>query len=904
MKRIELALASAAVPRVRLGAQRVREALEEAGYQVTETDSWTLANCRSEEVQRLVIGDRTEGGLLGELEAAEVLLYHTAEPEGEGYYLASLPGGLTAVVGGSPSGVLYGCQRLAAEVRAAGRLPRGLAAADAPVMKLRGPVVPLQKTTVEPPRRTYEYPVTPGRFPWFYDRSHWLAFIDQLLEERCNVLYIWTGHPFSSFVRVADYPEALEVTEEEFQLNVETFRWLAEQCDRRGIWVVLKFYNIHLPLPFAQKHGLDLHQPKPLPLTSDYYIQSIAEFIRSFPNVGLMVCLGEALNGALYGVEWFNETILAGVEQGLRDSGLRELPPIIVRAHAIPSEKVMAEALPRYANLYTEAKYNGESLTTYTPRGRWQDIHRHLSSLGSIHLFNVHILANLEPFRYGAPSFIQKCVQAAKYRLGTSGIHLYPLFYWDWPYAPDQTEPRLLQIERDWIWFAAWFRYAWNPDLEPRLERLYWRERLAERYGSVQAAEQLLLSYEEAGEIAPKLLRRFGITEGNRQTMSLGMTMSQLVNPARYSPWRELWDCQAPQGERLEQYVQREERGEPHVGETPLDIVGEVEEHAELALQAVEAARLHVVQHEEEFARLADDMRAIRLMSRAYTHKVRAAIGILTYKARASAGSGYLRGLELLEQAQPEWLRSLECYRELAELTGRTYRYANSMQTPQRKVPFPDGERYGHWQQCLPLYEAEYARFVAVLAELQAGRLPQQVAAEGEPITPYRQAPFTLRTADAQTYRIEAECSLFTEEGVYAAQVAEELRGLTGIRFSREQASREAVALELELPRPARVLVGYFQSEHPGWLQVPSLEENTHADDRGGLHPVIRHAVKVHFHPSIHVHAFLYEPGVHQLVLGRGAYAVLGVIDADQPLQVRDVEGASSAESLDWLYEA
>ncbi len=111
---------------------------------------------------------------------------------------------------------------------------------------------------------------------------------------------------------------------------------------------------------------------------------------------------------------------------------------MIVRAHAIDLEPVLERALPRYPRLFTEAKYNGESLTTRSPRGAWQEKHRRLASLGSVHIVNVHILANLEPFRYGAVSFIQRCAQAIKHRLDAGGLHLYPLFYWEWPHSPDR----------------------------------------------------------------------------------------------------------------------------------------------------------------------------------------------------------------------------------------------------------------------------------------------------------------------------------------------------------------------------------------------------------------------------------------------------------------------------------
>jgi hypothetical protein len=899
MTTIQLAVPEEASSRIRLGADLLKRSLLDIGLTIHEIGALTLAEYRNIAGIKLVIGNRLDHAFIRELEEHEVLLYHTNAPEGEGFYLASLPGNLIVIAGGSDTGVLYGCQELATIIAEKGGLPQELAFGDAPDMKLRGPVVPLQLTKVEPPRRTYEYPITPGRFPWFYDRALWLEYLDRLLEYRCNVVYIWTGHPFSSLVRLDSYPEAMEVTEAEFEQNVDTFRWLAEECDRRGIWLVLKFYNIHIPLPFAEKHKLDLHQPKPLPITSDYYIQSISTFIRTFPNVGLMVCLGEALQGALYGVEWFNETILVGVNEGLKDLKLKELPPIIVRAHAIPSEKVMEAAIPNYGNLFTEAKYNGESLTTFTPRGNWQDTHQHLSSLGSIHLFNVHILANLEPFRFGAPSFIQKCVQAAKYRLGCNGIHLYPLFYWDWPYSPDSVTPRLKQLERDWVWFAAWFRYAWKPDHHPALEREYWIGQFAKRYGSREAGEAVLDAYEESGECAPKLLRRFGITEGNRQTMSLGMTMSQLTNPDRYGPWKELWESQAPQGERLNLYVEREVRGEPHIGETPLDIADNVDAHAKNAERAIERARPYVVQNMEEFERISIDVKAIALMTRSYTFKARAAIQILTYKLLS--GQEFLNHVELLEAAIPAFEESLHNYRELAKLTDETYLYANSMQTPQRKVPFPDGEKFGHWRDCLPHYEQEFHSFTARVKELRNGDLPG-VASE-ERVGTYAQAEFVLHSSDAQTYVVDKQSKLFSDGNVLASNVAEELVGLTGIRINRDQASKEGVSIDIELKEPSRILVGYFNSKDSEWLQVPSLEENTHADDRGGLSPVIKNGLKVFFYPSVNVHAFLYEPGRHTLVFGQGSYLIVGVIKATQKMTVRDLEGASSLDTLDWLYE-
>lgn len=262
-----------------------------------------------------------------------------------------------------------------------------------------------------------------------------------------------------------------------------------------------------------------------------------------------------------------------------------------------------------------------------------------------------------------------KCMQAAKYRLKANGLHLYPLFFWDWPYAPDKSEKRLRQLERDWIWFAAWFRYAWNPDRDPSAERNYWIDTLGKRFGSREAGKAILDAYEASGECAPKLLRRFGITEGNRQTMSLGMMMSQLTNPERHMPWPDLWESQSPQGERLEEFVVKELSGEPHIGETPTDIIADAQRHAEEALLAIKQASNFVSHNREEYERLASDMVAIRHMVQAYVHKVKAAILILTYKH--SVKGEYFNQVELLEAAALELEKGLDSYRELTTLTEK-----------------------------------------------------------------------------------------------------------------------------------------------------------------------------------------------------------------------------------------
>lgn len=890
--------------RIELGIQRITEALQHAGYAVAEEKMpENFEDYRNIPGKKLYAGVRKQDRFLQWVEENEILIFHTKEPEEEGFYIESCPARLTVISGGSETGALYGCMELKERVERMGEMPAEITFGDAPVFKLRGPAVGLQKTKVEAPRLTYEYPITPGRFPWFYDREMWTKFMDMLLDMRCNVLYIWSGHPFSSLVKVPDYPEALEVTEEEFQQNRELFGWLTKECDRRGIWVVLKFYNIHIPLPFARAHGLELLQSNISPLVADYTRQSIREFIKSFPHIGLMVCLGEALRGTQNKTDWFIDTIIPGVKDGVREAGLAEEPPIILRGHDCDPIGAMEEAKKKYTNLYTMWKYNGESLTTYYPKGNWQKIHQSLSGLGTTHIMNIHILADLEPFQFNAPLYIQKCVQAGQSRYGCNGLHLYPLFYWDWPYTPDKVSPRLLQMDRDHIWFAAWFRYAWNPDREENTEREYWENVFARYYGiSRESAEKLLAAQENAAQCAPKLLGRVGITEGNRQTLSLGMSMSQFTNVTRFRPNRELWESVARKGEQPDDYMKKEVNREPHLGETPYDCVEEVSAHAKKALALCEAVIKAEGGDREELNRLYTDAQAVYSMTISYCRKIEAAMEILRYKYTMDEKC---RGdITFLEKAEQKMAESLEEYKKLAALTQETYLYANSMQTPQRKIPFPNGETYGHWTACLPEYRKELEHFRAHLAELQQGILPTDHAKEvtAEPLKP---APYTLlKSESCETYDLKKGESVFSDCSCKIINLAPELASLTGVRMGLGAAIEEGVTVKLELPQDSYVLVGYMNAKGVEWLQLPDLETNTHADDRGGLTVVYANAMKAEACPPINIHAYRYEKGTHEIYFGTGAFLIAGVIASDTVMKPRNANLAGEGlETLDWLYE-
>jgi hypothetical protein len=792
-----------------------------------------------------------------------------------------------SVIGNDPSGVIYGCVELAERIRQ----DKGLFVDESPQMVMRGTCIGLQKTVYLPGHAVYEYPYTPENFPWFYDKEEWIKYLDMMVENKMNSLYLWNGHPFASLVKLKDYPFALEVDEETFKKNEEIFSFLTHEADRRGIWVIQMFYNIILSKPFADHYGLktqDRHRPI-TPLIADYTRKSIAAFIEKYPNVGLLVCLGEAMATIDDDVTWMKETIIPGIKDGLKASGRTDIPPVVLRSHDTDGPLVLKESLPLYPNIYTMSKYTGESLTTYEPGGPWGETHRQLAAAAPVHIDNVHILANLEPWRWSSPAFIQKTVQAMHRVHHSKGLHLYPqASYWDWPYTADKLPngERLKQLDRDWMWYQAWGRYAWNEQRDN--DKTYWKRELAEYYGiDTIAAGHLLNAYDEAGEIAPKLLRRFGITEGNRQTLLLGMTMGELVNPYKYTIYPGFYESCGPQGEKLIEYIEKEYKGQPHVGELPFDIVDQCVNHGDRALIEIGAIATKPTRHADEFERVWNDFLCYASFAKAFQLKVRAAAEVLRYK--------WTQDISHLETAE-KWLeQSLSIWYDLSRMTDQWYLYANSMQTAQRRIPVGgDGGKMKTWSELAKVYQEELDAFKENIEKLK-----HPIAQTDVIINPLKPADVKYSST---TVTLKKGAILFEKRpDTPIDSLAPELVGLQALVLNRDSTRIVGTTIEFECDKPVKVLVGLFKDDDPKWAKAPKLEIDATGNEYGQAEPILTNAISIVQMPKVNIHTYSLPAGQHTLRLPKGILIVAGFTSDN--IKPRDCGLNGPSSEVDWLFQ-
>jgi hypothetical protein len=672
------------------------------------------------------------------------------------------------------------------------------------------------------------------------------------------------------------------------------FGFPVDEADRRCIRVIQMFYNIILSKPFADHYGLKTQdRNRPItPLIADYTRKSIAAFVEKYPRVGFLVCLGEAMSGIDTDIKWMTETVIPGIKDGLKASGRTDTPPIILRNHDTDGPAVLKASLPLYPNIYTMNKYTGESLTTYEPGGQWGETHRMLAAAAPIHIDNVHILANLEPWRWSSPAFTQKAVQAMHRVHHSKGLHLYPqASYWDWPYTADKLQDgrRLLQIDRDWMWYRAWGRYAWN--CERGVDQTYWKEQLADYYGiDTISAGQLLRAYDEAGEIAPKLLRRFGITEGNRQTLLLGMTMGELVNPYKYTIYPGFYESCGPEGEKLIEYVEKEWKNLPHTGELPLDIVEQCAQHGIEAEHAVDLLVAKPTRHADEFERVRKDMKFYRMFAAAFRLKVIAAQQVLNYKW--SQDIKYLdKAVQYMEQSQNWW-------NALSAATQDAYLYANSMQTAQRRIPVGgDGGKMKTWSELATVYQAE----IDALKE-NIIKLKNPVEKANENILPAQPASVKLFAKNTQLITLKKGAIIFENRpDTPVDSVAPELIGLQALVLNRDTTRIVGTTIEFESDKPVKLLVGLFKDDDSKWAKAPKLEIDATGNEYGQAEPLLTNAISIVQMPKVNIHQYTLPAGRQTLHLPKGILMVAGFTTSD--IKPRDCGLNGPSGEVDWLFQ-
>jgi len=611
-----------------------------------------------------------------------------APGESEAYRLLRR-GNRWLVTGSDASGVLYGCMELSSRIRAARALPDQLDFADHPALRIRATNLFWMKTGGD-----YDWSIVPENFPWFFNRDLMTRYLNLLAENRFNTIVFWNGHPFPYFLALERFPEARMLNDADLKRNMDYLRWFTSEADRRGIWTVFEFFNIHVSPAFAKAHqaeGVHLQNPASTPLLADYTRYCIREFVSTYPNVGLMVTAGEALR--VEPEKFVRDTIIAGIKDTGKD------PPLIIRQWTIDHDRYRDIIRPAYDHLFTMMKHNTEMIVSPYPDPRnaaW-------AALGP-HIINMHEIADVKPFRWGSPVFIQQMVKNWK-AIDAQGMHIYPMTSWMWPDSLDRTP--LLTMDRDWIWLEAFGRYGWNPDRLAADEEQFWKSKLSARFGSSKAGDAIYSFYTKTGPILPGIQNTINIYNMNYHPTAVaqeatlngilfsdrwedaGGLMARPLDDLSLARYEEEFGRLGAAARKRPPLSVKEYLGIHEAAPDPVKLSQLYVEMATEALKELHDAQDAATREPDEYARFVNDAACILDLARFYHAKIEAAIEKGLYDQTGDE-THYQRMLAKLDE-------SLAAYRDLDQAA-----------TPAYKQPTDLGDWY-RWSTTRESLEAERA---------------------------------------------------------------------------------------------------------------------------------------------------------------------------------------------------
>jgi len=365
------------------------------------------------------------------------------------------------------------------------------------------------------------------------DLRFWETFLDMMVENRFNALTLWNLHPFPYMIRPTNFPEACPFDDQELATWQTFYHKLFGMAKERGIDTYLVNWNIFVSPSFAKAQGVTLDNIEnrihygngdTSEVIKRYTRECVKQVLEEYPDLsGIGFTHGEAMRGmtSQQRQDWFEETIIAGMQQANRKSKLIHRVPLEADMGIGGSTSTATEQLTRTAMekidflegpIWAEIKFNwshGHSSTKL--------IKVHGGRLGDTYFkpepenYKIAWTVRNEDFfclRWGVPSFIREHIAANSqsyaggYFIGSEGYipakdyFTQPSSAINWKYA----------FQRQWLFYKLWGRLLYNPATSNEV----FKNEFILRYG--KKAENLLEASALVGTTPLRLASSFDFT--------------------------------------------------------------------------------------------------------------------------------------------------------------------------------------------------------------------------------------------------------------------------------------------------------------------------------------------------------------------------------------------------------
>ena len=589
------------------------------------------------------------------------------------------------IIAKDEAGLMYGGLEVAEILRALGA-DEIVNDAQSPRMKMRGTKfnIPLDVRT---PSYTDVCDAAQMNLPDMWDFDFWKEYIDTLARYRYNYVSLWSLHPFPSMVKVPEYPDvALDdvwrsrvdwdehyplqgrgfVTDEiladvevvkkiSIDDKIEFWRRVMAYGQSRNVDFYVVTWNIFTDATFG-KYGIteDFRNPT----TIDYFRRSVAAMVRTYPDLaGIGLTTGENMSGANFQdkEDWALATYGLGVTDAMGDFPDRQFR-FIHRQHEAETSDIKRtfRALIEHPNIdfIFSFKYAKAHVYSATRQPYHEDFVKHLGETKTIWtLRNDDIYC----FRWAAPDFVREFVKNIPSDVTQGYYYGSDQFVWGREFLEREAgQSRPLEIEKHWLQWLLWGRFAYDPDVgNDRIAAI-----LAERFDlSVPQGQRLLQAWQNVSMVYP-------ITTGfhwgpldfqwyiegcqSRESYAQNDTgfhdVNRFINlkPHANSGYQSIPDfAKAP-------------AAEPRDGRrTPLEVADLIDRHLDDATTSLASFR---ATGNSELARTIADVEIVTALGRYYAEKIRGAAFLAVHR-RSGDPRAQQNAIDALIRAAEHWHR-------------------------------------------------------------------------------------------------------------------------------------------------------------------------------------------------------------------------------------------------------
>lgn len=414
------------------------------------------------------------------------------------------------VLGGDANGAMYGGLQIAENISFSG-FSGIYNEQEAPAIKRRGIKLNLPFDAVS---ATYGKTKTSAKIaaiPNVWDMTFWETWFDEMTRNRYNLISIWSNHPFTSMIKMADYPDVaiqnitgLDSFTRTMSIDEKIVFWkkVMAYAHSRGFEFFLFNWNIWTD-GATGKYGItdDRNSAATSQPTIDYMRKCITTMWETYPDLdGFGITAGEHMGAN----EDENELFLAKT-YGLGTVDYAKNHPnkqirLIHRWHLADFAKIKEDfaELLKLPNITFEMSYKYSLAHMYSAALPQRMNETHTKPLKEYNLKS-HLTVRNDDFFYhswGDPDFARAYINGminkgdwfAGFYMGSDGFTQTRTFF-----SKDSVTQGLLEVQRQWYMYKLWGRLSYNPNTSDEV----FKNMMAKKYPDV-ASDKLFAAWQKA----------------------------------------------------------------------------------------------------------------------------------------------------------------------------------------------------------------------------------------------------------------------------------------------------------------------------------------------------------------------------------------------------------------------